>query len=87
MYGWNYSWPQIKELYIQKNKEYAEKTNAFCSFLVELTSAAMGGGKKENEVGLDDGDLGDISDENLAELRAMLGDEDFCRLYPDYVDD
>lgn len=64
-----------------------ERTNAFCSFLVELTSAAMGGGKKENEIGLDDGDLGDISDENLAELRTMLGEEDFCRLYPDYVDD
>lgn len=64
-----------------------ERTNAFCSFLVELTSAAMGGGKKDNEIGLDDGDLGDISDENLTELRLMLGEEDFCRLYPDYVDD
>lgn len=74
-------------MYIQKNKEYMERTNAFCSFLVELTSAAMGGGKNENEIGLDDGDLGDISDENLAELRLMLGNEDFCRLYPDYIDD
>lgn len=87
LFVWGYSWPELRDFYIQKNKEYAERTNAFCSFLVELVSAAVGGGKKDDEIGLDNGDLGDISDENLAEMRLMLGEEDFRRMYPDYVDD
>ena len=52
---------------------------------MELTSAALGGGKKEDEVGLDTGEgMDELTEEQIAEMKIMLG-EDFARLYPDYV--
>ena len=86
-YKWGYSWSEIKHYYIQKSKETAERTNAFCSFLVELTASALGSGKKdEEEVGLDTGEgMEQMTDEQLANLRAVLGDADFVKMYPDYV--
>ncbi len=85
-YGWNFAYEEIKDLYIQKHREIAERTNTFASFLVDLTTAAMGGGNKHNEVGLDDGDgLDEMTDEQIENLRDMLGEEDFARMYPDFV--
>lgn len=84
---WNYSWDDLKKFYIQKNKETSERIQAFCEFLVELTSAAFGGGKKEDEITLDTGEgLDDLTDEQIAEMKIMLGD-DFAKVYPDLVDD
>lgn len=84
---WNYSWEELKKFYIQKNKETSERTQAFCEFLVELVSAIYGG-KKEDEITLDTGEgMDDLTDEQIAEMKIMLGDADFARLYPDLVDD
>ena len=86
-YRWNYSWPQIKELYLQKQKEVADLEKVRFDFLVELASAALGGGKSgdENEIGMDDGNLDEVSPEQITELRMMLGEEDFVRQYPEYA--
>lgn len=84
-YKWNYGWQQIKALYIQKQKEESDKTNQFCEFLVELTSAAFGGGKSDNpdEVGLDTGEGSDeMSEEDQARMIATLGEKDFYNLFP-----
>lgn len=87
MYGWNYSWLQIKELYIQKSKEKSEQLQVLCSFLVDLTQAAFGGGKSDNEITTDSGDgVEDLEPEQLEEMKIMLGDEDFNRLYGHLVD-
>jgi len=88
LYGWNYSWPQIKDLYIQKNKEVSERTSTFCTFLVDLVGAIYGSKKEDGEIGQDTGDgLDDLTDEQIAEMKIMLGSEDFNRLYPDLADD
>ncbi len=68
-----------------KSKEDTDRTNAFCQFLVELTSAALGGKKDEQEVGLDDGNLDDLDETQIENLKIMLGEKDFANLYPDYV--
>jgi len=75
----------MRELYVQKSKEYSERTNTFCEFLVELVSAAVGGTQKtEGVVGLDDGSgLEDIPEAQLQDLKDALG-TDFARMYPDY---
>lgn len=84
-YRWNYAFEQIKELYIQKSKEEATKTNQFCEFLVSLASSCFGGGgDKEGVVGKDDGEgLEELTEEQYANLKAALGD-DFSKQYPDY---
>lgn len=51
---------------------------------MELTSAALGGGKKEDEVGLDTGEgMDELTEEQIAEMKIMLGD-DFDRIYGQY---
>lgn len=84
-YRWCYSWEEIKRYYIQKNREIGDRTSSFASFLVELVSSAMGGGKKDDEVSLDDGEgMDEMTDEQLETMKMMLG-EDFAKIYPDYV--
>jgi hypothetical protein len=88
MYRWSYSWEDLRKLYIQKQKEEMDKTNAFCTFLVELTSSALGGGKSDNpdEVGLDTGEgMDDITDEQLDMWRSILTPKEFDSLYGKYV--
>lgn len=59
----------------------AERTNTFCTFLVDLVSAIYGGKKEDGEIGLDDGEgMDELTDEQIAEMKIMLGD-DFERLY------
>lgn len=80
-YKWSYSWDELKNLYIAKSKEYAQKRQQDYKFLLELTSAALGGGKKDGEIGLDDGQgIEEMTEEQEANMRAMLGD-DFDRVY------
>lgn len=80
---WGYVWPEIRKAYVQKSKEQMERTNAFCEFLMKLTQAAFGGGSKsEDEIGLDTGEgLDEISDEALENLKAVLGESDFNKMY------
>lgn len=76
----------MRELYIQKNKEVAQRTNAFCEFLVNLATAmAGGGGNSDNEVGLDTGDgMDEMTDDQIEMWKSILGD-DFAKQYPDYA--
>jgi len=72
---------------VQKSKEYSEKVGALCTFAVDLVSAIYGGKKEEGEIGLDTGEgMDDLTDEQIAEMKIMLG-PDFNRLYPDLADD
>jgi len=86
-YRWNYAWQTIKGLYIQKQHEIADRTNAFCEFLVELVSAAVGGGKgSKEEVTLDTGEfMEELTDEQIAEWKNLMGEQEFARMYPDYA--
>ncbi len=87
MYRWSYSWDEIKKLYIQQQREIADRTNAFCEFLVELTSAAFGGGSKDSEeYTLDTGEgMDEMSDEQIQKWKDILGEKAFAQQYPDYV--
>lgn len=85
---WGYSWDELKKFYIQKNKEDNTQLQSLCSFLVDLVGAVYGSKKSDGEVGLDDGEgMEDLTDEQIAEMKIMLGDDDFNRLYPHLVDD
>lgn len=81
-YKWGYSWPELKELFKAKNKEYAQKKEMDYKFLIELTTAALGGkGKKDGEIGKDTGEgLEEMTEEQEAALRLALG-EDFDKIY------
>lgn len=73
---------------MQKCKEDAQRTSQFCEFLVELTSAALGGGKKsaEGSVGMDTGEgMEELTEEQIAMWKDVLGEQEFARMYPDYV--
>lgn len=84
-YKWNFCWADIKQLYIQKQRELGDRTNAFCEFLVELVSSAIGAGKQSDTVGLDTGEgMDELSDEQLVQIKEMLGDTDFYRQYPQF---
>ena len=79
---WGYSWDELKKFYIQKNKEDNQQLQSLCTFLVDLVGAVYGGKKSDGEVGLDDGEgMEDLTDEQLADMKLMLGEQDFERLY------
>lgn len=79
---WGHDWPEIRKAFIQKQKEQIDRTNAFCKFLIELTQAAFGGKKSEEEIGLDSGEgIDELSDEQLENLRNVLGEADFQTMY------
>lgn len=82
-----YSWEQIKELYIQKQKEIADRTNTFCEFLVTLTTAALGGGStNKDEVALDQGEGKEyMTDEQLEMWRGILGEAEFQKQYGEFL--
>jgi len=88
MYKWGYSWPEIKNLYIARKKDEAERLNSLCTFLVDLTQAALGGGKSDNpdEIGLaDDTGKDEMSDEQIEMWRGILTPEEFQAQYGDYL--
>ena len=83
LYKWGYSWGEIKNLYIQKQKESADKTNNFCTFIVDLVSAIYGGKKSEDEIGLDDGSGADeLTEEQIANMIEQLGQKGFYDIFP-----
>lgn len=85
-YRWNYSWLDIKAMFIQKQREVADHTNAFCEFLVELVSAAVGGGKDPEVIGLDTGEgKEEMSEEQVEMWRGILTPAEFAAQYPDYI--
>ena len=81
-YKWGYSWKELQDLYVAQCQEYAERRTIDYEFLVELASAALGGGKSdEHTVDLDGGEgLEDMTPEQEEALRAALG-ADFDKLY------
>jgi hypothetical protein len=82
-YKWGYSWLEMKELYVAKSKEYADKKQIDFQFLIDLAKAALGGGggSDNDNYGLDTGDgLDDMTEEQETEMRLVLGD-DFDTLY------
>lgn len=85
-YRWNYSWNQMKELFILKNKEQNDRLQALCSFLVELTSAAFGGKSSSEDVGMDNGEgAEEMTDEQLEMWKQVLGEAEFEKLYGDII--
>lgn len=77
----------MKGLFEAKCKEYAEKKEIDYQFLVDLATAALGGGKKEDELLLDDGEgLDEITPEQEEALRAALG-SDYDKLYSNTDED
>lgn len=53
---------------------------------MDLVSAALGGGGAKDEVGLDTGEgLDELTDEQLQQLKEVLGEKDFAAMYPGYV--
>jgi hypothetical protein len=81
-YKWRYSWPELKRLYIGKQQEYAELKQIDYQFLVELASAALGGGKKEGDYGvLEDDAFDELTEEQEKQWREVLGDAEFERKF------
>lgn len=82
-YKWGYSWQELKQFYVNKQKDANERMSTFCEFLVELVSAALGGGKSsEDAVGLDAGEgLEEMTDEQLEMWRCVLGEKEFQQMY------
>lgn len=83
-YKWNYGWDQLKELYIQKNKERAERTNQFCEFIVSIVNNIYGDGSKtEGDVQVDTGEgMDELSDEEIQMWKETLGEKEFALMYP-----
>jgi hypothetical protein len=80
-YKWGYSWLEIKDLYIAKNKDFVEKKQIDYQFLIDLAKAALGGGGKDETFGLDTGEgIEEMTPEQEAAMREALG-EDFSRIY------
>lgn len=76
------------DLYKSKQKNWAKIKQTDYEFLIQLTTAALGGksGKGEDEVGMDDGNGIEYMDlESFNNLKAMLGN-DFAKVYGEWED-
>lgn len=81
-YKGSYCWDEMKELYIAKQKERAQSRNIDYQFLIDLASAALGGKKSEEGIGLDTGEgAEDMTPEQEAMWREVLGDSEYERMY------
>lgn len=88
MFKCYYSWPELKQLYIQKNKEIADRTSNFAEFLVNLTTAALGG-KSENkdQVSLDTGEgIDELTEDQIEMWKGILGEAEFYKTYPQFAE-
>ncbi|BCS54038.1 hypothetical protein [Geobacter sp. SVR] len=53
---------------------------------MELTSAVLGGKKGDDGIGLDNGEgMDELTDEQITTMKAVLGEADFSKMYPDYL--